>query len=61
MGKIISLFLGLIMCIILFNVLFKEAIKDFKVNYQKPDTTITVKNGKYDTAIVIRKLPFWLK
>ena len=29
--------------------------------YQKPDTTITIHNGKPDTVIVKKQAPIWLK
>lgn len=56
-GAIISLFIALW----LINVLFGKAIKQVKENYSKPDTTLTFKNGKWDTTITIKQLPSWMK
>lgn len=32
-----------------------QGVKDFKAWRQKPDTTITIKNGRADTTITIKK------
>lgn len=51
----------LFVCIWLINVLFGKSIKQIKVNYEKADTTIIIKNGNPDTVITKKSLPWYLK
>lgn len=39
----------------------KELGTKVKAEYLKPDTTITIKNGRPDTVIVKKSQPWWLK
>ena len=36
-------------------------LEQYRKNYTKPDTTITYQSGKWDTTIIIKQLPAWLK
>lgn len=38
-----------------------KACKEWKIKYQQPDTTLTYKNGKWDTVITKKSLPSWAK
>lgn len=41
--------------------LAKHFVESARAAYQKPDTTVTYKNGRWDTVIVKNPIPAWLK
>jgi len=51
----------LILLIIFMSYVTSKAVDELRVNYSKPDTTITVHNGKSDTLIIKKTVPSWLK
>jgi uncharacterized protein YlzI (FlbEa/FlbD family) len=61
MKIIVITFFILLVCFGGAIVLLNKQVAQIKSNYEKPDTTITVKNGKADTTIVTKKLPWWAK
>lgn len=52
---------GIIACAIMCNKTTNTTINSIKENYKKPDTTIIYKDGKWDTTIIIKNVPAWLK
>jgi len=38
-----------------------RAFTEMKKNYEKPDTTITITNGKADTIITKKSAPKWMQ
>lgn len=53
----------LILIGLIFLLLFTvgKGTESLRKAYLAPDTTITYKNGKYDTVITKKSLPAWLK
>lgn len=45
----------------LVSLLFGKVIKEMKTNYLKADTSIVITNGKPDTIITKKTLPWYLK
>jgi len=43
------------------NYIVHESLKEVRKNAAIPDTTITYSGGKYDTLIVQKSVPSWLK
>lgn len=59
--KLILLYIGVMIVLSLtIGLVLKSALVEFKSNYEKPDTTITIHNGKSDTLITKKQLPKWL-
>lgn len=56
-GFIISLFVGIMIVIYLFGGMIKQA----QTNYLKADTSVVITNGKADTVITKKTLPWYLK
>lgn len=56
-GFIISSFVA---CLIIVAI-FGNAIKELKANYVKSDTSIVITNGKADTIITKKTLPWYLR
>lgn len=59
-GIIILSFVGIICYGVVVIVVVKGA-KNAMDNYSKPDTSITIHNGKSDTLITKKSKPFWAK
>lgn len=62
------LIMGLVSCFIIAMVLLVyinksvyESLEEVRSAYRIPDTTITYSGGKYDTIIVQKSVPSWLK
>lgn len=57
---IIGIILSIIVVIIC-SIIVAKSVKDIAKDYEKPDTTITIHNGKSDTLITKKHAPSWLK
>ncbi|MEO7048888.1 MAG: hypothetical protein ABI091_26535 [Ferruginibacter sp.] len=60
MRKIIF-FSSIIVGSILLSITISCGVISLRDNYNKPDTTLIYKNGKWDTTIVIKQVPVWLR
>lgn len=56
-GFITSSFVACLIIVAIFN----KAIKEMKANYVKSDTSIIITNGRADTIITKKTLPWYLK
>ena len=59
--KLIFWVVAFMFLLILGSLVINNAVYEWRANYIKPDTTITIHNGKSDTVIVKKQLPAWLK
>jgi hypothetical protein len=61
MGNIIGFIISLFAAITIVVVLFGGMIKRVQTNYLKADTSVVITNGKADTVITKKTLPWYLK
>lgn len=59
-GLIISFVLSII-GIYIVNYCIYQSLSELRNSYAIPDTTVTYSGGKYDTVIVQKSVPSWLK
>jgi uncharacterized protein YlzI (FlbEa/FlbD family) len=53
--SLIVIILITIVVLFVLNSYLNDSVREFVKEYNKPDTTITIHNGKSDTTIVIKK------
>lgn len=59
-GLTISFIISII-CVCIINYYVHQSLNGLRNSYAIPDTTVTYSGGKYDTLIVQKSVPSWLK